>query len=88
MRDSAGAVGYYGALDPSRFSLNFIEPGIAAYVRSIAARARIHQDRGETAKAIAAWEEFLRRFEHASGPAEAEVAEARRALTRLRDTAP
>lgn len=86
--DTTAALAYYGMLEPSRFTINFIEPGLAAYVRTFAARARIHEVRGEPEKAIDAWEEFLRLFEHASGPAEAEVSEARRALTRLRDTAP
>ncbi len=85
--DTTAALAYYGQIEPERITVNFIEPGIAAYVRTFAARARIHEDRGETAEAIAAWEEFVRRFEHGDELVEGELTEARRALARLRDTA-
>jgi tetratricopeptide (TPR) repeat protein/TolB-like protein/predicted Ser/Thr protein kinase len=83
--DTARALGYFEGLESDRFTLGFIEPSLGAYVRTFAARARIYEDRGESAKAIAAWEEYLRRFEYADGTVEAEKAEARAALRRLRE---
>lgn len=85
--DTSGALAYFEAMDSERFNLNFIEPSIGGFVRTFAARARIYEDRGETSKAIAAWEEYLRRFEHSDDIVEAEKAEGRAALRRLREAA-
>ncbi len=83
--DTTKALAYFEALGSERFNLTFIEPSIGAYVRTFAARARIYEDRGEVAKAISAWEEYLRRFEFADETVEAEMAEGRAALRRLRE---
>lgn len=85
--DTSKSLAYLEALDPVRFTFSIVEPGMAAFGRTFAARARIYEDRGETDKAIAAWEEYLRRFEHGDQLVEAERAEGRAALRRLRETA-
>jgi serine/threonine-protein kinase len=80
------ALAYYEALDPSRFNANGLgEPGFAAYTRSFATRARLYEERREADKAIAAWQEFLRRTEAGDAIIEPQRAEARAALQRLRD---
>ena len=79
------AVGSYEALKPSRFSIGFIEPGFAVYVRTFAARARLYEKKGERDKAIAAWEEVLRRWKDGDAITEPARKEARAALNRLRD---
>ena len=61
------------------------EPGFAVIVRSILTRARLWRDLGERDKAIAAYEEFIRRWSDADGVAAEQVAEARRELAALRD---
>jgi tetratricopeptide (TPR) repeat protein len=80
------AIRYYEALDPRRMNANGLgDPGFAAYTRSYAARARLYEDRGDRAKAITAWEEFLRRTEAGDELIEPQRREARSALQRLRD---
>jgi len=80
------AIRYYEALDPRRFSASGLgDPGFAAYTRSYAARARLYEDIGEQAKAIAAWDEFLRRTRAGDDLIEPQRREARAALQRLRD---
>jgi hypothetical protein len=83
--DTARALGYYEALDPVRFGMSMADPGFAAYTRTFAARARIYTDRGEPARAIAAWEEFLQRFANGDQTVEPQRAEARAALRDLRE---
>jgi len=86
--DKRGAIAQYEALHPSRFVNAFIDPGYAVYVRSFAARARLYEEVGERDKAIASWEEFLRRWEKGDAITEPIRREARTALQRLRDSAP
>ena len=83
--DAAGAVAQYEAMHPSRFATSLIDPGHAVYVRTFAARARLYEQLGEREKAIAAWTEFLRRWEKGDAETEAARREARAALQRLRD---
>jgi len=74
------------ASEPARFNRTGIaEPGYAIWVRSWLARARLWTQLGETARAVAAYEEFIRRWADADGPAAAEVRQARMELGRLRD---
>jgi tetratricopeptide (TPR) repeat protein/predicted Ser/Thr protein kinase len=76
----------YAAVTPLRVSRNgLVEPGIAIWVRSLVAQARLWAKLGERAKAIAAYEEFLRRWKDADGSAAQQVAQARSELARLRD---
>jgi tetratricopeptide (TPR) repeat protein len=82
------AIGYYEALDPARISFNTIEPGVAVYTRTYAARARLYEERGERDKAVAAWEEYLRRTEQGDDAVRTERAAAQAALRRLRERAP
>ncbi|MFN0097948.1 MAG: protein kinase domain-containing protein [Gemmatimonadaceae bacterium] len=86
--DKRGAIAQYEAMHPSRFNTTFIDPGFAVYVRTFAARARLYEQVGERDKAIAAWQEFLRRWEKGDSITEPARAEARAALQRLRDSAP
>ncbi len=83
--DTSKALAYYEGLDPARFNMGMADPGFAVYNRTFAARARIYADRGETAKAIAAWEEFLKRFANGDETVEPQRAEARAALRELRE---
>lgn len=77
------------ATDLARINQSGIaEPGYAIWVRSGLARARLWAGLGETARAITAYEEFLRRWAHAEGPPAAEVRQARAELGRLRDAPP
>jgi tetratricopeptide (TPR) repeat protein len=76
----------YAAVTPERVNRNgLIEPGMAVWVRSLVAQARLWAKLGEREKAIAAYEEFLRRWKDADGAAARQVAQARSELARLRD---
>ena len=86
--DVAEAAAQYEALHPSRFNTGFADPGFAVYVRSYAARARLYEQLGERDKAIAAWEEFARRWEGGDGITEPARDEATAALRRLKESAP
>ena len=86
--DTRGAIALYEAMHPSRFVTSFVDPGFAVYVRTFAARARLYESIGERDKAIAAWEELLRRWAKGDAITEPARAEARAALQRLRDAAP
>ncbi len=80
------ALRYLEALDPARFAVQGLgEPGFAIYTRSFASRARLYEERGERAKAIAAYEEFLRRTANGDAAIEPERRAVRAALQRLRD---
>jgi tetratricopeptide (TPR) repeat protein/predicted Ser/Thr protein kinase len=63
------------------------EPGYAVWVRTWLARARLWKQLNERDKAIAAYEEFIRRWTDADGIAAQQVAEARRELAEMRDAA-
>lgn len=86
--DKRGAIAQYEAMHPSRFVSTFVDPGYAVYVRTFAARARLYEQVGERDKAIAAWQDFLRRWETGDSITEPARAEASAALQRLRDSAP
>jgi tetratricopeptide (TPR) repeat protein len=76
----------YAAVSPERVNRNnLVEPGLAIWVRSLVAQARLWAKLGEREKAIAAYEEFLRRWKDADGSAAKQVAQARAELSRLRD---
>jgi tetratricopeptide (TPR) repeat protein len=64
---------------------SLVEPGYTTWVRSWLIRARLWAQAGERQRAIAAYEEFLRRWRDADGPAGRLTAEARGELGRLRD---
>ena len=79
----------YEATKMDRINRNgLVEPGLAVWVRSLAAQARLWAKLGEREKAIAAYEEFLRRWKDADGPAARLVSQAREELSRLRDARP
>jgi tetratricopeptide (TPR) repeat protein len=76
----------YAAITPTRINRNgLIEPGLTIWIRSLVAQARLWAKLGEREKAIAAYEEFLRRWKSADGSAAKQVAQARAELARLRD---
>ena len=76
----------YAAITPTRINRNgLIEPGLTIWIRSLVAQARLWAKLGEREKAIAAYEEFLRRWKNADGSAAKQVAQARAELARLRD---
>ncbi len=83
--DPRAAAAQYEAIHPSRFNNALVDPGYAVYVRTFAARARLYEQIGERDKAIAAWTEFLRRWEKGDADSEPARREARTALQRLRD---
>jgi len=61
------------------------EPGLVIWTRAWMARARLWTQLGDTPRAIAAYEQFLRYWDGADGAAAAEVRQARLELGRLRD---
>jgi tetratricopeptide (TPR) repeat protein len=76
----------YAVVSPERMNRNDLaEPGLAVWVRSFVAQARLWAKLGEREKAIAAYEEFLRRWKDADGPAAKQAAQARSELAKLRD---
>jgi serine/threonine-protein kinase len=76
----------YAAVSPNRINRNgLVEPGMVIWVRSLVAQARLWAKLGERAKAIAAYEEFLRRWKDADGSAAKQVERARAELATLRD---
>ena len=84
--DLRTAVGIYEAVDPKRFSsVGLAEPGYAMYSRSFLERARLYEKLGEPARAITAYEEFIRRWNSADAPLQPLVTEARQAVARLKD---
>jgi serine/threonine-protein kinase len=77
----------YAVVDPARVTRNgLVEPGMAIWVRSLVAQARLWAKLGERDKAIAAYEEFLRRWRDADGSAAKQVSTARSELARLKDS--
>jgi tetratricopeptide (TPR) repeat protein len=84
--DLKRAAGTYEAIDPRRFlSIGIVEPGFATYARSFLERGKVYEALGERQKAIAAYDEFVRRWARADAPLQPQVAEARAAAARLRD---
>lgn len=79
------AAANYAAIHPARFNSALVDPGYTVFVRTFAARARLLEQLGERDLAIAAWEEFLRRWEKGDAETEPARREARTALQRLRD---
>ncbi|HKS05583.1 MAG TPA: serine/threonine-protein kinase [Gemmatimonadaceae bacterium] len=63
------------------------EPGYTIWARAILARARLWKQLDEREKAVAAYEEFIRRWKDADGIAAQQVADARRELAEMRDAA-
>lgn len=63
------------------------EPGYVVWVRTWLARARLWKQLNERDKAVAAYEEFIRRWKDADGIAAQQVAEARRELAEMKDAA-
>ncbi|MBC8088348.1 MAG: tetratricopeptide repeat protein, partial [Phycisphaerae bacterium] len=84
--DLRRAAGIYEVIDPKRFtSIGMSEPGFATYARSFLARGKVYEQLGESDKAIAAYEEFIRRWKNADAPLQPQVSDARQAIARLKD---
>ncbi|MBK6308271.1 MAG: protein kinase [Gemmatimonadetes bacterium] len=84
--DLKRAAGTYEAIDPRRFQgVGMVEPGFATYTRSFLERGKVYEALGERQKAIAAYDEFVRRWAKADAALQPQVAEARAAAARLRD---
>lgn len=81
--DSTEALAQHLAIEPARFNINALEPGLAWYVRSLALRATLAERLGQRDVAIAAWRELLQRWTVDDPRTAAVRAEARAALTRL-----
>ena len=85
--DSAEALAQHDAIEPLRFTINFLEPGLAWYVRSLALRATLAERLGHRDTAIAAWRELLQRWNVDDPDPRARRDDARAALVRLRAAA-
>ena len=82
------AVRYLEALDVKRFNvIGLSEPGFPAFTRSFVTRGRLYEELGNRAKAISAYQEFLRRTENGDAAIAPERRAASAALSRLRDSA-
>jgi TolB-like protein len=87
--NSRQAAETYEAIEPNRINRAALaEPGYTVLQRSQLTRARLWRQEGEREKAIAAYEEFLRRWAESDGVAAAQVREARAELAALRDAPP
>lgn len=84
--DTVEALAQHEAIEPLRFNINFLEPGLAWYVRSLALRATLAERLGHREKAIAAWRELLQRWSVEDPDTRARRDEARAALVRLSAT--
>jgi hypothetical protein len=79
----------YEAMSADRLTRGgLVDPGLAVWVRSFVAQGRLWAKLGERDKAIAAYEEFVRRWKDADGAAARQVEQVRGELARLRDTRP
>lgn len=82
------AIRYLEGLDPQRFAAQALaEPGFAIYTRSFLARGALYEKAGDPTKAIAAYEEYLRRTAGGDAAVEPLRRTAREAVARLRDRA-
>jgi serine/threonine protein kinase/tetratricopeptide (TPR) repeat protein len=82
------AIRYLEALHPSRFNAQGLsEPGFAFFTRSFITRAQLYEQEGNRTKAIAAYEEYLRRTELGDSAVEAQRRAARASVARLKDAA-
>jgi hypothetical protein len=76
----------YEAVTVQRINFSRLsEPGFAIWVRDLLAQARLWSTLGENARAINAYEEFIRRWKDADGVAAQQVKEAVQELARLKD---
>jgi tetratricopeptide (TPR) repeat protein len=76
----------YEALDAHRINrAGLAEPGYAVLVRTLLTRARLWRQLGERDKAIASYEEFIRRWKDADSVAAQQVNQARQELAALKD---
>lgn len=81
------AIRYLETLDPQRFVAQALaEPGFAIYTRSFLARGALYAQAGDPAKAISAFEEYLRRTEGGDAAVAPLRRRAREAVARLRET--
>jgi serine/threonine-protein kinase len=79
----------YEAMSADRLTRGgLVDPGLAVWVRSFVAQGRLWAKLGERDKAIAAYEEFVRRWKDADGAAARQVEQVRGELARLKDTRP
>jgi hypothetical protein len=77
----------YEATELTRINRNgIVEPGLTMWVRTWLARARLWAQLGERARAIAAYEEFIRLWRDADGASKTLVDEAKQELATLRDS--
>jgi TolB-like protein len=80
------AIRYLEALEPQRFNAQSLgEPGFAMHTRSFVVRGALYEKAGDPAKAIAAYEEYLRRTAGGDAAVEPLRRTAREAVARLRD---
>lgn len=81
------ALRYLEALQPARFVAQSLgDPGFAVYTRSYLTRATLYERVGDKAKAIAAYEDYLRRTAQGDAAVESMRREARASIARLRDS--
>jgi tetratricopeptide (TPR) repeat protein len=82
------AARYLEALDTKRFNTSGLsEPGFPSFTRSFATRGRLYEELGNRQKALAAYEEFLRRTENGDAAIASQRRDATSAVARLRDGA-
>ncbi|MEP6832604.1 MAG: serine/threonine-protein kinase [Gemmatimonas sp.] len=85
--DLRTAVGMYEAIDPKRYgNISIAEPGYAAFAHSFLERGKLYEKLGEPAKAIVAYDEFIRRWKDADAPLQSQVSDAKQAVARLKDS--
>ncbi len=80
------AIRYLEGITPTRFIANGLsEPGFAVYARSFLTRAELYERTNQPDKAIAAYEEYLRRTANGDAIVEPLRRSARASIARLRD---
>ncbi len=81
------AIRYLEGLAPTRFNAQGLsEPGFAIYTRSFLSRAALYERTNQRDKAIAAYEEYLRRTADGDAIVEPLRRQARESIARLRDS--